>query len=166
MAVLLELSNNPLFEAIKPQPDDQRQFLVLIGYISATIADDTVTVYPELDLRSYLEIPRDAIVWAEKAIPGQESSPTKLVINAAARVNRVTTAARKVEADFLGGMIASTCLPTSVAGVTVKVSVDADTLKSIPICPPQSHAVSKGSGGTSNCKLTGVCVSDPAYPID
>lgn len=51
MNVLLELSNNPLLEAIKPQPDDQRQFLVLLGYISAT-THDTVTVYPDLDLRT------------------------------------------------------------------------------------------------------------------
>jgi len=159
MNVLLELSNNPLLEAIKPQRDDQRQFLVLLGYISAT-THDTVTVYPELDLRTFLELPRADIVWAEKAVPGQESSPTKLVINAAARVNRVTNA--KVEAGFLSGMIASTCLPTSAAGVTVKVSVEKDILTPASACPAPGpeQPTAKGAGGTSNCKLTGVCVSD------
>ncbi len=163
MGVLLELSNNPLLEVIKPQRDDQRQFLVLMGYISAT-THDTVTVYPELDLRTFLEIPRADIVWAEKAVPGQESSPTKLVINAAARVNRVTSA--KVEAGFLSGMITSTCLPTCASGVTVKVSVENEALVPASACPVPGPAqpTGKGTGGTSNCKLTGVCVSDGAGP--
>jgi len=160
--VLLELSNNPLLEAIKPQPDDQRQFLVLLGYISAT-TPDTVSVYPDLDLRTYLQIPRGEIVWAEKAIPGQQSSPTKLVINAAAKVNRVTS--RNVEAVFLSGMIASSCLPTSAAGVSVKVLVEKEVVPTTPTCPggPGQH-ISRGSGAPSNCRLTGVCVSDGNVP--
>lgn len=159
MSVLLELSINPLFEAIKPQPDDQRQFLVLPGYISAT-TEEKVTVYPELDLRSYLEIPRGEIIWAEKAIPGQESSPTKLVINATAKVTRVTTA-RQVEVGFLSGMIASTCLPSSAAGVTFSVSVGKGAPTPTEPCPQSpGHAIPKGTGGSSNCKVTGVCKTD------
>ena len=147
-------------EVIKPQLDDQRQFLVLPGYISAT-TENTVTVYPELDLRSYLEIPRSEIIWAEKAIPGQESSPTKLVINATAKVNRVTTAARQVEVGFLSGMIASSCLPTSAAGVTFSVSVGKGAPTPTEPCPqPPGYAVARGTGGSSNCNVTGVCKTD------
>src|SRR3954467_330681 len=100
----LDLTTNPLFEAIKPQPDDQRKFLILIGYVAGT-AKEIVTIYEDLDLSTYLEVPESAIIWAEKAIPGQESSPTKLVIEANAKVNRVTTAGRKVEAGYLSGLI-------------------------------------------------------------
>jgi hypothetical protein len=166
MSALLELSRNPLLEKINPHPDDQRRFLVLVGYINSA-TKETVTVYPELDLRSYLEIPTDEIAWAEKAIPGQVSSPTKLVINAAAKVNRVTTKARHVEAGFLSGMIASTCLTTSASGATVKVVIENNPLTPTVACPPPpGQAVAKGSGGTSNCRLTGVCISDPALPLD
>ena len=87
----LDLTTNPLFETIKPQPDDQRKYLILIGYVAGT-TKEIVTVYEDLDLSTYLEIPQSAIIWAEKAIPGQDSSPTKLVIEATAKVNRVTTA--------------------------------------------------------------------------
>jgi hypothetical protein len=161
---LLDLSNNPLFDVLKPKPDDQRRFLILVGYISAT-AGDTVTVYPNLDLTSYLEIPRSEIAWAEKAIPGQECSPTKLVINGDAKVNRVTTAARRVEAGFLSGMITARSLPTSAGGVTINVSVDESTTFSAgSTCPTTGHATSKGSGPSSACRFTGLCVSDLAYP--
>ena len=102
----VDLTTNPLFDRIKPQPDDQRKYFILIGYVAGT-TKEIVTVYEDLDLSTYLEIPEPAIIWAEKAIPGQVSSPTKLVIEANAKVNRVTTAARKVEAGFLSGLIAS-----------------------------------------------------------
>ena len=88
MPNLLDLTTNPLFQKIQPQPDDHRKYLVLIGYVAGK-ANDLVTVYEDLDLCTYLEIPEKAIIWAEKAIPGQESSPTKLVIEASAKVNRL-----------------------------------------------------------------------------
>lgn len=161
MNVSMDLSSSPLLDAIMPQPDDQRRFLILLGYIKAS-TDQIVTVYPELDLSTYIEIPRGEIVWAEKAVPGLVSSPTKLVINAATPVKRITTTGRKVEVGFLSGMIASSCLPTSVAGVSINVSVDKDLTPEHPQCPGQSGgATSKGTGGaSSNCKLTGVCISD------
>jgi hypothetical protein len=163
MNVVLELSSNPLLEAIRPRSDDQRQFLVLQGYISSA-TPETVTVYPELDLRSFLEIPRGEIVWAEQAIPGQVSSPTKLVINAAAAVKRVTSST--VEAGFLSGMITSSCLATSAAGVSVKVEVENEAAgHGGTTCPgPVLSRPGARTGGTSNCKLTGVCISDGAVP--
>ena len=125
MSESFELTTNSLLAKIEPKPDDQRQFVILIGYVlvdeSSRGDNPAVRVYPELDLRTYLEIQIRDVVWAEKAIPGQESSPTKLVINAAAKVNRVTTTARSVETEFLGGIIADNYLPTAAAGVTINV---------------------------------------------
>jgi len=157
----LDLTTNPLFEAIKPQPDDQRKFLILIGYVAGT-TKEIVTVYEDLDLSTYLEIPVSAIVWAEKAIPGQDSSPTKLVIEANARVNRVTTAARKVEAGFLSGLIASSYLTKAVRGVTIDLQIDAQTGVASSTCSgPIVNQPRALRLGTSNCHVSGFCVSDP-----
>ncbi len=158
----LDLSTNPLFETIKPQPDDQRKYLVLTGYVAGT-NKKTVTVYEDLDLSTYLEIPESAIIWAEKAIPGQESSPTKLVIDSTAKVNRVTTTGRKVEAGYLSGLIASTYLTKAVRGVTIDVQIDGQTAVASPTCtgPVLNQPRAASTHGTSNCHVSGFCVSDP-----
>ena len=102
-----ELKTNPLLTEIAPQPNDQRQFVILIGYVlideSSQGENTTARVYPVLDLRTYLEIRIDDLVYHEKAIPGQETSPTKLVMKPSAEVKRVTTTKRPVEAEFLSG---------------------------------------------------------------
>jgi hypothetical protein len=168
MSDFLELTTNSLLAKIAPQPDDQRRFIVLVGYVLVDEASksDTpsVRVYLELDLRTYLEVQIGDVVWAEKAIPGQESSPTKLVINAAAKVNRVTTAARHVETEFLGGIIASSCLPTAASGSAVNVWINQDTVTATGCPPPGGGVLSRTAGGNSACFHTGVCVSDPILP--
>jgi hypothetical protein len=157
----IDLTTNPLLEAIKPQPDDERKFLVLNGYVAGT-TKEIVTVYEDLNLSTYLEIPLSAIIWAEKEIPGQESSPTKLVIEATAKVNRVTTAGRKVEAGYLSGLIASRYLTKAARGVTIDVQIDAQTGVASSSCTGPVLRQPRGSTiGTSNCHVSGFCVSDP-----
>src|SRR5262245_58526009 len=117
-----DLHPNPLFDVIKPLVDDPRQFTVMTGYI-AEVTQDLVKVYPTLDLSCYLEISRGDIVWAEKAVPGQKSSPTKLVIKGSASVRRTVIAARKVEEGYLSGMITSRNLAAAAPGVTVEVKI-------------------------------------------
>jgi hypothetical protein len=160
MTVSIDLSTNPLFEVIKPQREDQRQFLVMLGYVRAA-TEQTVTVYPDLDLRMYLEIPRSQIIWAEQAVPGQQSSPTKLVINSAAEVKRFTTSGVNVEVGFLSGLISSACLPTSVGGVSVNVLVD-EKLKFGPQCIRGTNPGASGGSGVPKTNLyqTGVCIDD------
>jgi hypothetical protein len=161
MPKVLDLTTNPLFETIKPQPDDQRKYLILIGYVAGT-TKEIVTVYENLDLSTYLEIPQSAIVWAEKAIPGQDSSPTKLVIEATAKVDRVTTAARKVEAGYLSGLIASSYLTKAVRGVTIDLQIDGQTGVASSTCTGPVLNQPRGFPvGTSNCHVSGFCVSDP-----
>ncbi len=161
----MDLSTSVLLDVIKPQPDDQREFLVLLSYIRAA-TDAIVTVYPGLDLRTYLEIPRHEIIWAEKAVPGQASSPTKLVIHAKAQVRRVTTIGQTVEAGFLSGMITSACLPGSAPGVTLNVSVENEAINPIPQCPgprgTQAHGAT--AAGSSTLRVTGACIDDGSMP--
>jgi hypothetical protein len=162
MSEFRELTTNPLLAKIAPQPDDQRQFIILIGYVlvdeSSQGEDPTVRVYPELDLHTYLEVQIRDVVWAEKAIPGQESSPTMLVINAAAKVNRVTTT-KRVETEFLGGIIAASFLPTAASGAAVNVCGNQDDVRLHPDCPtprPGGGALVRIEIGHATIHQTGV----------
>ena len=150
-----------MFQTIKPQPDDHRKYIILIGYVAGT-TNENVIVYEDLDLCTYLEIPEKAIIWAEKAIPGQESSPTKLVIEGNAKVNRVMTASRKVEAGYLSGLIASSYLTKAVRGVTIDIQLDGQNAVAAPTCPGSVTSLPRALPvGTSNCHVSGFCVSDP-----
>jgi len=154
-----ELTTNPLLAKIAPQPDDQRQFIILIGYVlvdeSSRGEHPTVRVYPGLDLRTYLEVQKGDVVWAEKAIPGQESSPTKLVINAAAKVNRATTT-KRVETGFLGGIIAASFLPTAASGACVKAGGSLDEVVNQPDCikPISGIFLNKDAGTPTGCQTS------------
>lgn len=165
MSKFFELTTNSLLVKIAPQPDDQRRFIILIGYVladdSSQVENPTVRVYPDLDLCTYLEVQIRDVVWAEKAIPGQESSPTKLVLNAAAKVNRVTTAARHVETEFLGGRIAAGFLPTAAPGAPVNLSSNQDDLTAQPDCHTPVPVPPVRAVAHTGVIQTGVCVADP-----
>jgi hypothetical protein len=156
-----DLSVNPVLAKLKPTADDDRQFLVLTGYVGET-TDGTVRLYENLDLRTYFEIPIKDIVWAEKLIPGLQASTTLLVIDAATQGTRVTSAARHVEAGYLRGLIASRYLRGAARGDSAvqgrEGSADGATAcDTAPFCA-FPH-------GASNCHASGVCISDPvAYP--
>ena len=95
--VLLELSNNPLLEAIKPRPDDQRQFLVLQGYISST-TNEIVTVYPDLDLRTSCKSPEATLYGPKRRFPARSPArrswwstpPPRLTASRRVRSRRVS----------------------------------------------------------------------------
>jgi hypothetical protein len=135
-----ELKTNPLLTKIAPQPNDQRQFVILVGYVlideSSQAENKIARVYPVLDLRTYLEIRINDLVYHEQTIPGQETSPTKLVMKPSAKVKRVTTTVRPVEAEFLSGSIAARYLPTAASGASANITIDQDTYT--PYCkgPP------------------------------
>jgi hypothetical protein len=153
----LDLAVNPLMDKLKPDPDnDERQFVVLHAYV-AKVTPRTVTVYTNLDLSSYLEIPCGAIKWAEKVIPGQDSSPTKLVIAAGTEVKRVTT--KKIEASFLGGLVARNHLASSACGLLSNAVLEPYGVSS---CPPATASTdAKAAPRMSGCRLTSLCYSDP-----
>ncbi len=158
MSESLELTTNPVLAKIAPQPDDQRQFIILIGYVlvneSRRGEHPTVRVYPGLDLRTYLEVQRGDVVWAEKAIPGQESSPTKLVINAAAKVIRATT--KRVETGFLGGIIAASFLPTAASRVFVNAVGNLEEVFNQPDCIKSlaGSFLSRDAGTPTGCQTS------------
>ena len=158
MSDSMDLSQNPLLEKIKPTADDQRVFTVLTGYVDLE-DNDTIRLYERLDLRTYLEIPVSEIVWAEKLVPGMQASPTLLVINGTAQARRVTSAARKVEAGYLSGLIASQYLSSAAKAGSAAGGSKGD---------PDGGSACEGLApfcavphGISTCHASGVCISDP-----
>ncbi|MFI5454281.1 MAG: hypothetical protein ACHRXM_02420 [Isosphaerales bacterium] len=105
----VQLSTNPVMAGIEPKPLDYRHYAVLVGYVGE-VSSDTVQVYPQLDLRTYFQIPRDAIVYAEPVNPSQQSSATKLVVDATVKIEVVKAYSRSIEAGFLAGSIAASNL--------------------------------------------------------
>jgi len=111
-----KLTTHPVIDRIKPQPHDQRSYTELVGYVGTIdIKARTVQVYPQLDLRTYLVIPLDAIAFSEPVYPDQKSSPTKLVIDASAKIEAVKTYKQSHEAGFLCGAIAAANLKSASA---------------------------------------------------
>jgi hypothetical protein len=162
MSDSLDLSINPVFDVIKPQSGDQRQFSVVIGYV-AEVTDDHVKVYPTLDLRNYVEISRGDIIWAEKAVPGQQSSPTKLVIKSESKVRRAVPHC-SVEEGFMSGSITDGHLSKAASGVTVNVNVGTEFVT--PPCPTPTPIVKATPTGyliQTVCHHTGVCFSDATH---
>lgn len=119
----VEVRTNPVLAEVEPaQPYDPRRYAIMVGYIGV-VTDNVVQVYPQLDLGTYFKLPRKAIVFAEPAVPGQKSSPTKLVVDASARVLVVKFSVRSIEAGFLSGSIAAShlgsALPYGSAGTEI-----------------------------------------------
>ncbi len=155
----VDLSINPLIAKISPQPNDQREFKTLVGYI-AERKDGVVKVYPTLDLHTFCLIPESAIIWAEKLEPGQASSPTRLVVAASARIQWVTTFVRTSDASFLTGEIVDGNLSRA------KPAAAAPLPRPLEANPNGHSCVSTGSGtcvsppgAHTGCYRSGVCVS-------
>jgi hypothetical protein len=150
----VSLTVNPLIEMIDPQPDDQRSFTIMIGYIGE-VTDTNVRVYPKLDLRHYVNIPKDGIKAVEKVFPDQETSPSKIVIDASAKVDLV----RNIEAGFLFGPIVDVNLGLAGAGAGAGVG-----LKRRPGGPatidPCGPIPDGGGLPPSTCNHPHACASD------
>jgi hypothetical protein len=131
----VELSTNPVLAEIKPpiQPYDQRHYAIVVGYIGEMTAE-FVQVYPQLDLRTYLNIPRKAIVFAEQVVPNQKSSPTKLVVHSSAKVDVVKVYVRSVEAGFLTGPIATSNLGAARSDLPAGTNTTSETTASGDPC--------------------------------
>jgi hypothetical protein len=112
----MQLTTNPILSEIQPQPGDQRRYVILLGYVG-DVTDEFVVVYPTLDLRTHYKIPRTAILFAEPLVAGQDTSPTKLVVDATAKVDLVKIYIRSVEAGFLSGPVALSLLASAKPGM-------------------------------------------------
>jgi len=109
---------HPIIEKLRPESHDHRTHVVLVGYIGK-VTDDFIQVYPTLDLSVYYRIPepRKHLISQEPALPGVESSPTRLVVDGSTKVHLVQS--RSIEASYLSGLIASGHLPGTTGGPSV-----------------------------------------------
>jgi hypothetical protein len=160
------LTTNPVIDRLKPQPYDQRYFTELVGYIGTVDTKaGTVQVYPQLDLRTYFLVPIKAIAFAEPVNANQQSSPTKLVIEATAKIEVFKSYQRSHEAGFLCGAIAAANLKSAKADTSAAAGSPSEVAATGMACP--SPGVSFGIGGTvPPSKCAKPCMTDPIYVFD
>jgi hypothetical protein len=145
----IELPINTIIEKLKAGEDDTRGFAVLQGYVGEE-KDGIVKIYPQLDLRTYFNVPTGDIVFAE-VTASSPLSPTKLVIKSTAKIEVVKISVQSYEAGFLAGAIAAANLPGaqvqsrtgSETAATLSLSLDSCLIlrKGPPPPPPPPRSV-------------------------
>jgi hypothetical protein len=86
--------------AHKPEPQD---VVEVVGYIGPSPKTGTFRVYPQLDLRSYFEIPADSLIHHAPVDASDGSGPSRVLIAGSTKLEIVQV----VDARFLRGYIAS-----------------------------------------------------------
>jgi hypothetical protein len=154
-----DLPVHPLIALLEPKPDDERRFIIILGYIGPTSEDGIVAVYPDLDLRSHLEISRTDILCHEPVVPGLRFCATRLVINATAQITRVENSRCQSEAAMVSGRIADGHLAKATPGEDLVKMIEKEVISRTVI-----HEVSTlrpNPHPTTHCTQTGGCTSDP-----
>jgi hypothetical protein len=153
----LKFETNPVFENIKPAPNDQRRYVYLFGFIGK-VDLDSIQVYPSLDLACYLQIPIDGIKAAEKADPVHEISPTRLLVDVSTPITIVNNRQKGVEAGFLAGSIAAANMPdTHSSGMPGVSENGTEVLKKDLYLDDGVDSFSRNRS-TPNCLAAGRCI--------
>jgi hypothetical protein len=99
-------STPPAHELIKKllahKPESQ-DVVEVVGYIGPSPKTGTFRVYPQLDLRSYFEIPAGSLIHHAPVDASDESGPSRVLIAGSTKLEIVHV----VDARFLRGYIAS-----------------------------------------------------------
>ena len=77
----------------------------MVGYFGPSKKEGHIRLYLGLDFRDYAEIPASRILYTHPATPGDEESPTKVLIDGGAQLELVHIASATVAASFLQGGI-------------------------------------------------------------
>lgn len=106
----VDLSFHPVVTRLKGTGDSLPEVVKLEGYLGPSDKKDHVRLYFDLDFTSYVDVPKDAVLYREPDDPKDETRPTIILVSASAKLSYV--AAQKfenVEASFLRGGIACCC---------------------------------------------------------
>jgi hypothetical protein len=104
LSKFLVLTKHPIFENLEIEENDQRELVILYGYISQ-VSERTVRFYQSFDLRSFMEINRNEIVLTEPYDATSPSSQTKLIVFASAELTMFTTTIKTMKAGALANAI-------------------------------------------------------------
>src|SRR6185295_8441558 len=101
----VNLDTHPLVAKLGAESEEPPTPVVtFVGYIGPSKNPDSVRLYTDLSFRTYYEIPRASI---RSNDPGaDEDSPTRVTVDADARIEVVQTERQSVEAAYLAGSIA------------------------------------------------------------
>ncbi|AKJ05791.1 Hypothetical protein AA314_07417 [Archangium gephyra] len=109
------LETHPLVTKLGGQGQAPRDLATLVGYLGPASQEDQVRLYHDLSFRGYYDIPRSEVVHTEPLNAGDENSPTRVLVNASARVAQTQVSTQSGEARFLQGGITSGFLPAAAA---------------------------------------------------
>jgi hypothetical protein len=157
LTMTLKFETNPVFDNIKPVPNDQRRYVYLFGFIGK-VDLDSIQVYPSLDLACYLQIPTDGIKAAEKADPVHEISPTRLLVDVSTTITVVNNRQRSVEAGFLAGAIAGANMPETHSSGVPGVSENGTGDIKRDLYLDDGVGSFSHNRSTPNCLAAGVCI--------
>ena len=105
---------HPLVKKLVPDPDDPPDTVVLVGYLGSSSKQGFVRIYLDLNFLTYYELLASDVLHAEKVDPHHEDAPTKIIVDATAKLNLVQI----LEASFLQGSIAAAYPVSSSFGVS------------------------------------------------
>jgi hypothetical protein len=158
------LTTHPVIDRIRPQLHDQRSYTELVGYVGTIDTKArTVQVYPQLDMRTYLVIPLDAIAFSEPVNPDQKSSPTKLVIDASAKIEAIKSYKQSHEAGFLCGAIAAANLKSASAHPSPAAGSPAEAVAIALACPRPNFVFGPAPPKPPSQCGGNPCATDPLY---
>lgn len=155
---------NPIVKKVQEGAKEPGDALVVYGYLGSPDDAGIVRIYLDLSLQAYFELEWTRVLHCDKVDPANETSPTKIVIDASESLKLVQT----YEASFLKGAIASAypIAPSVSTGLTPLAPGFVCT-HSYPIpsqCPPPAHVCTHHHPVPSQCPATQpVCTHH--YPI-
>jgi len=130
------LSTHPMLANIESLPENKREFVLIHGFIGK-VTDDTVRLHQGPDLFHYYEIPKDEIVYAEKAVCPEGLDLTKLVLSSTTRITYVSLSRAR-----------ATLPAAALAEVVAAKNKDAGKLGHDDTCPVM-------------CRVNGHCICAP-----
>jgi hypothetical protein len=103
----VDLTPDQMLTELLDEFGDLKDVVVLAGHLGPSNRDGHVRLYPELDYRTYFEVPKTAILRRERLEPAPGGKPTRIVVDASAKLEVVQIVEQTIEASFLRGPIAS-----------------------------------------------------------
>jgi hypothetical protein len=101
----MDLTPDHITERLVSDPSQPADATVLSGFLGRSSREGHERLYLDLELRSYVEVPRDAILHRERV--GSEDSPmgqgTRLWVRSGTRLTHQVAQPQMVQAEFLSG---------------------------------------------------------------
>ena len=110
-----KLQTHPLIKKLGVDPTKPPDRVALVSYLGPAGREGHWRIYHDLSFGLYTEVPEDAILSSEPMDPGNENSPSLVVVKAGVPVQTMHAISHSTGAAFLQGSIADANLLRSPA---------------------------------------------------